>query len=136
MILNVNISCLSWGIIGGINKYNPLIKLRLNHAALIDLELFCCVLHWFGVVLLRSALIWSRFAAFCIILRSFCRVLHDLGSFCCVLQRFGVLLLRSALIWGRHAPFCSDFVSSCCALQRFGAVLLLSAAIWCSFSRE
>jgi|TARA_R100001460_G_scaffold79553_1_gene120519 hypothetical protein len=46
MILNVIISCLSWGIIGGINKFNPLIKLRLNHAALIDLgellgELFC-----------------------------------------------------------------------------------------------
>ena len=49
---------------------------------------FCCVLHQFGVALLRPAAIWGSFAASC----------SDLVSFCCVLQRFGVVLLRSASI--------------------------------------
>ena len=48
MILNVNISCCSWGNIGGINNFKPLIKLRLISAAYFDLgellgELFCHV---------------------------------------------------------------------------------------------
>lgn len=37
MILNVNISCLSWGIIGGFKVFNASMKLRLIKAALIDL---------------------------------------------------------------------------------------------------
>ena len=56
----------------------------------INLGQSCCVLHEFGVVLLRSALIWGRFAAFCI----------DLGPFRCVLHKFGVGLLSfSSSFW-------------------------------------
>ena len=58
----------------------------------------------FGVVLLRSALIWGPFAASC----------NDLG----------VLLLRSAWIWGRFAAFCNDM----------GVLLPRSALIWGHFA--
>ena len=61
---------------------------------------FCCILHEFGVVLLRSAMIW--------------------GSFCCVLHEFGVVLLRSALTRGRFAALCVNLGSFCCVLQGFG----------------
>ena len=37
MILNVNISYLSWGIIGGFKVFNVSMKLRLIKAATIDL---------------------------------------------------------------------------------------------------
>ncbi len=70
--------------------------------------------------MLRSALIWGRFAAFCI----------DLGPFCSVLHEFGVVLRRSALIggrfaalclnlgiWGRFAAFCSGLVLNAHALE-------------------
>ena len=79
---------------------------------------FCCVLRQFGGVLLRSALIWCRFAAFCINLVPFCRVL----------QRFGLVLLRSATIWCPFAAFCINLGPFCCVLQRFGVRLLRSAS--------
>ena len=60
-----------------------------------------------GIVLLRSAaLIWTRFAAFCL----------DLGPFCSVLPRFGAVFLRSALIGCRFSPFCRDLVPFCFVL--------------------
>ena len=89
-----------------------------------DLVPFCCVLHRFGPVLLRSASIWCRFAAFCL----------DLMLFCCVLHRFGAVLLRSASIWRCFAPFCIDLVPFCCVLHRFRTVLLRSAWIWFRFA--
>ena len=54
----------------------------------------------FGVVLLRSALIWGRFARFRINLGSFCCVLHELGavSLRSVLRRFGAHSLENELI--------------------------------------
>ena len=56
------------------------------------------VLQWFAAVLLRSALIWCSFAAFC----------NDL-----------VVLLRSAMIWGSFPAFCNDLGQFCCVLQLF-----------------
>jgi hypothetical protein len=46
MILNVNISCSSWGIIGGFELFKASMKLRLINAAICDLGvklgvLFC-----------------------------------------------------------------------------------------------
>lgn len=48
MILNVNISCLSWGIIGGFKLFKVSMKLRLINTAIYDLGvklgvLFCHV---------------------------------------------------------------------------------------------
>jgi len=48
MILNVNISCSSWGIIGGFELFKASMKLRLINAAICDLGvklgvLFCHV---------------------------------------------------------------------------------------------
>ena len=89
---------------------------------------FCCVLHYFVVVLLCSAYFFSRFAALCIDLVSFCSVLHaalciDLVSFCSVLPRFNAVLLRSALIWGAHS------------LENEGVMgRLRSASIWVRFA--
>ena len=50
--------------------------------------------------MLRSALVWGRFAPFCMNLESFCCVLH--------------------LMWGRFAAFCLNLGSFCCVLHRFG----------------
>ena len=36
-----------------------------QHGSVLNLDPLCCVLHQFGPVLLRSALIWSRVAPFC-----------------------------------------------------------------------
>ena len=47
---------------------------------------FCCVVHRFGVTLLRSALMWGQFGTLCL----------DLLSICCVLLRFGANVLRSS----------------------------------------
>ena len=58
------------------------------------------VLHYFGVVLLRSATMWGPFAAF----------YNDVKAFCCVVQRCGVVLGRSATMWCRFAPSCNDVV--------------------------
>ena len=119
------------------------------------------VLHYFGVVLLRSATMWGPFAAFYNVVK----------AFCCIVQRCGVVLgrsatmwchfapscndvvlirqrrsscsrvgphslenVRAALIWCRFAAFCNDVVSFCGVLQRFGAGLLFSAMIWCHFA--
>jgi len=41
MILNVNISCSSWGIIGGFELFKASMKLRLINAAICDLGV-----HW------------------------------------------------------------------------------------------
>ena len=81
----------------------------MRHSALIW-GAFCCVLHYFRVILQRSALIWVPFAAFCI----------NLGSFCCILYRFG----------GRFAAFCINLASFCAVIQRFGIFLRRSANIW------
>ena len=70
--------------------------------------------------MLRSALIWGRFAAFC----------NDLGSFCGVLQRFGVDTLgRAFLASGLRLILPLEFADSIGAALSSMSVYLLMALV-------
>ena len=59
----------------------------------------CCRMLWFGVILFRSALIWSEIAASC----------FGSASACCVMHRLWRKMLRPASIMRQIAAFCTGF---------------------------
>ena len=76
------------------NDWGPLCSLLQRF----DLGSSCFILHYFGAVLPRSAMIGGHFATFCNALKS----LYD---------------LHSATIWGRCASFCNVLVPFCSILH-------------------
>ena len=75
------------GRVGWVDMYGDAARASRIVVCCIDLGLNCCVMHRFGVKLLRSASIGGQTATLCI----------DCVPNCCVPHRFGVEeLLRSA----------------------------------------